>query len=471
MSDANTLPLISKQTARRLVLGRQGLWPGRRYAGKQGVAEAIRASECVQVDTISTIARSHDLMLWSRVADYDPHWLNELCYRDRLFFDFGTILMIYPARHLIHFQAIMQRFRQRLENVSPEAQAARQHVLDEIARRGPLASRDFADRTRIPGGFNMVKDTSSALYHLYLGGQVMTHSRRNFERVYDLTPNVLGSHDDEGLPDGGTTGIPDETRDAEFFALKAMRDLGLASGPQWARRVAVMQHDRPAARYMPAFLSDLVTRRLLTRVRVEGSKETYYLPIEDYGLLDTLARGEVPDAWQPPAWIPEPTTTHEEVNFLAPLDNVIWDRARLKELFDFDYVWEVYKPAHTRRWGYYTLPILYRDRLVGRIAPRLDRKTHTLHIEGFWLEEGQAEAAQENSEPKGSEPEELEPEGLKTGAGRDEQEAFRCALSAGLRRFARFHEAVRLETSALANQNNAHRVLLDNIAAHYTAAS
>lgn len=448
---------ISRQTARRLVLGRQGLWPGRRYAGKQGVAHAILASECVQVDTISTIARSHDLTLWSRVADYDARWLNELCYGDRLFFDFGTILMIYPARHLIYFQAVMQRLRKRLADVSPEAHAVRRHVLDEIARRGPLANRDFADRKRIPGGFNMVKDTSSALCHLYLGGHVMTHSRRNFERVYDLASNL--SHDSgcdvnshaassnaAQIADAASSVSPDEGQTERFFALKAMRDLGLASGAQWARRVTIMQHARASARRAVSLLNEFVSEGVLAAVRIEGLKETYYLPIEDYGLLDTLEQGDVPARWNPPPWIPSPTTTTEEVNFLAPLDNVIWDRARVKELFGFDYVWEVYKPAHARKWGYYTLPILFGDRFVGRIAPRLDRKTRTLHVEGFWLEEAnmQAEAWHTNA-------------------------AFEQALRAGLTRFARFHDAIRLDTTALANQNNPHRVLLDNIASNYAA--
>ncbi len=448
---------ISRRTARRLVLGRQGLWPGRRYAGKQGVAEAIRASECVQVDTISTIARSHDLTLWSRVADYDARWLNELCYGDRLFFDFGTILMIYPAQHLIYFQAIMQRLRKRLADVSPEAQAVRRHVLDEIARRGPLANRDFADRKRIPGGFNMVKDTSSALYHLYLGGHVMTHSRRNFERVYDLASNlkhdsggdvnaVAVSFDGAQTADAAPSLSPDEAQTERFFALKAMRDLGLASGAQWARRVTIMQHERANARRAHACLNKLVGEGVLAAVGIEGLKETYYLPLEDYDLLDTLEQGGVPARWKPLPEVSSPATTNEEVNFLAPLDNVIWDRVRLKELFDFDYVWEVYKPAHARKWGYYTLPILFGDRFVGRIAPRLDRKTRTLHIEGFWLEEADTTAQAQAANP-----------------------VFEQALNAGLTRFARFHDAAYLDTTALANQNNPHRVLLDNIASNYAA--
>ena len=105
------------------------------------------------------------------------------------------------------------------------------------------------------------------------------------------------------------------------------------------------------------------------------------MPAEDVPVLKEIAEGRVPDGWQP-----TDSPTDEEVRFLAPLDNVIWDRDRTRALFDFDYVWEVYKPAPQRRWGYYTLPVLWGDRLVARIDLKLHRKQSTLAIQGFWLE-------------------------------------------------------------------------------------
>jgi hypothetical protein len=137
-------------------------------------------------------------------------------------------------------------------------------------------------------------------------------------------------------------------------------------------------------------------------------KEPRYAPAADLPLLAELAKGRTPACWQPLA-----TTTNEEVNFLAPLDNVIWDRARTRALFDFEYIWEVYKPASQRRWGYYTMPILYGDRLVGRLNPKLDRRAGVLAIDGFWLED----------------------------AALAQDEAFAAALARGLARFARFHDA------------------------------
>ena len=210
-----------------------------------------------------------------------------------------------------------------------------------------------------------------------------------------------------------------------------MRDLGLATPAQWARRVSLMEHHRVSAREAKKQLESLALDLALVVVKIEGQAEPCYLPAEDYVLLDVLERGDVPAQWKPLA-----ATTNEEVTFLAPLDNAIWDRARLQSLFDFEYVWEVYKPAHTRKWGYYTLPILYGDQLVARIAPRLDRKTRTLNVEGFWLESDTLAA----------------------------DGAFISALAAGLTRFARFHQAERLDFAACANVTPALRVMLDKIA-------
>src|SRR5947209_7491860 len=103
----NTIP-ISKTTARRYILGRQGLWPGRRWSGKAGVAQAINQCEAVQIDSVVVVARNHDLVLWSRVVQYDPADLESLLYTDHAFFDYGSILMIYPIQELPYWRPIMR---------------------------------------------------------------------------------------------------------------------------------------------------------------------------------------------------------------------------------------------------------------------------------------------------------------------------------------------------------------------------
>ena len=128
-------------------------------------------------------------------------------------------------------------------------------------------------------------------------------------------------------------------------------------------------------------IAELVEDGAVSPLNVEGLRETRYVVTGDLPSLDTIASDRIPEAW-----IPLRSTTEEEVTLLAPLDNVVWDRARCLALFKFEYVWEVYKPEPRRTWGYYTLPVLWEDRIVARIYPHADRKTETLHIRGFWPE-------------------------------------------------------------------------------------
>ena len=397
---AETL-LLTKQTARRLILGRQGLFPGRRCQGKDGTEAALRRSESIQIDTINVLARSHDLALHSRVADYQPADLDALLYTERKFFDYGGILMVYPSDELPYWRSVMQKQWQRYADHESSRPETCDYVLSELKARGALANRDFVARERIPGGYRTVKDTGHALYYLWRGGHVMTHSRRGFERVYELTEKITNT---------GETATEAET--ADFLALKALRDTGLATASEWARRVAVMHHERPNPAKAKSLLLSLVERSLAAAVQVEGRKETHFTPIESVSQIALLEAGKIPVEWQPLG-----ATTDDEVTLLAPLDNVIWDRARTKAVFDFEYLWEVYKPESLRRWGYYTLPILYGDQFAARIALRLNRKTRTLLVEGYWLED----------ERYGTDPEYLR------------------ALAAGIARFAKFHDAGKLD--------------------------
>ena len=410
--------IISKQTARRYVLGRQGLWPGRRFRGEAGTAQAIRQSEGIQVDTINIIARSHDLALWSRVEDYQPAHLNQLLYTAHQFFDYGTILLVYPMDELVHWQAIMARWQERFAEYLTTNQITCDFVRQELRTRGPLGNRDFLARERIPGGFRTVKDTGKALYYLWLAGEIMTHSRRGFERIFDFRENVMTAARHaaiEGLPTTFPT-LPlheANVKTAEdYLAFKALRDVGLATSREWARRLKIMLHRPVTPADATRWLTAPAEQGQVAQVQVEGYKLPCYLLAADLPLLNMIEADDIPFQWQPLG-----PTTLEQVNLLAPLDNVIWDRARTHTLFDFDYVWEVYKPLPLRKWGYYTLPILFGDKLVGRLSPKLDRKNSKMLLEGFWLED---EALAYNA-------------------------TFRDALGSGLQAFAAFHGVSHIE--------------------------
>jgi uncharacterized protein YcaQ len=226
----------------------------------------------------------------------------------------------------------------------------------------------------------------------------MTHHREHFERVYARTGNVA--------PADLIRESSDEETD-RFLVRKEVSFGGLSRIPRTSDSFRRGQPDRSAKRVLGKMLAD----GDLVEVKVEGWKQVHYALGSDEKILQALSAGHLPRTWTPLE-----RTTLEEAIFLAPLDHVI-ARGRAKELFGFDFVWEVYKPAGQRRFGYYALPVLWGDRLVARFDSKLDRATNTFVILGFWLED--------------------------KSLGKDE--AFAAALSRGFARFVQFLGADKMD--------------------------
>lgn len=184
---------ISPHVARRFILGRQGLWPGRRWAGAGGSVEAMQAIEHMQLDPLNITARSQDLMLHARVQDYHPEQWQQPTYGDRKFFDWGDWLAVRSMHELPYFRALMQASA--LQKRHSDWANAHTDLLNEIREivraEGPVSNRDFktATRKRVDA-YRGRKDSSLALFHLWRTGEVMTTDRNRFERVYDLTERV-----------------------------------------------------------------------------------------------------------------------------------------------------------------------------------------------------------------------------------------------------------------------------------------
>jgi uncharacterized protein YcaQ len=237
---------------------------------------------------------------------------------------------------------------------------------------------------------------------LWLTGEVMTHHRERFERVYALTETVAPAH------------LIRESDEAEADRFLIKKDVSFSGLTRLSRVQDSFFRGVPfdkAAQIREAMLAD----GDLIEVQVEGWKQVHYALGSDAEVLHDVSAGRVPAAWTPLE-----TTTTEEVVFLAPLDHVS-ARGRAKVLFGFDYVWEVYKPEHQRKFGYYTLPILWGDRLVGRFDSKLDRASNTFVILGLWLED----------------------------AALGDDQAFAEALACGFARFVTFLGASKLEATAI----------------------
>ena len=336
----------------------------------------MRAMEYLQLDPLQIIARSQDITLHSRVLDYTPGVWEDVTYRQRKFFDWGGWLAVRPMDELPHWRVVMRRERDgnygdsRIRKMAHDHAEAIAEMRAVLRERGPVSNRDFemATRTRTQS-YRGRKDSALALYYLWRTGEVMTHHRERFERVYALTEQVAPAH------------LIRESTEDETDRFLIQKEIGF-SGLSRVSRGPDSYHGRGEPdRAAKSMLAGMLADGDLIEVQVEGWKAAHLALGSDAKTLRDLSAGKVPKAWKPLA-----TSTTEEAVFLAPLDPVC-ARGRAKVLFGFDYVWEVYKPEHLRKHGYYTLPVLWGDRLVARFDSKLDRIANTFILLGLWLED------------------------------------------------------------------------------------
>ncbi len=402
---------ISRDTQRRFILGKQGLYPARRWTSSPAsVAEAVRAGCVVQIDPLNVVARSHDIALYGRLHGYRPADLLAALYGDRALFDYGGTVMVHPMEELPYYRVIMARkaTERRWQVFEQEHPGVTEQVLRKVTDRGPLSTRDFKSETPRVSTYRSGKVTGIALYRLWLAGELMTHSRRGFDRVYDLRERIAPPEHDQ-------TGSVEEAE--AYFELAPFKDLNLVTARSWRRSFAgTIERKVDAAEGTARFEALCAAGMIVPVALAHDGKELRYVLADDLPLLEVLHAGDLPDVWQPSE------EADDEMTLLAPLE-IVSARGRAGLLFAFEYLWEVYKPEAKRRWGYYTLPILYHSRLVARLDPKLDRTTDTLVIKGFWLEDGVAVDA-----------------------------AFLDALARGLRRFMDFVGAQTLDLDAVSDK-------------------
>jgi uncharacterized protein YcaQ len=352
---------LSVAGARALVLAAQGLAePPVRSAGKDDVLAIIRRMGALQIDTIHVVARSPYLVLWSRLGAYEPRWLDELLAEGNLFEYWSHAACFLPIEDFRLYRRSMVEGHPRWHAWLEEHRDVAGRVLAEVRARGEVRSADFERRERKSSGWWDWKPEKLALECLYTAGELMIARRDpNFHRVYQLRERVLPDWDDGRMP-------PAEETQREL-ALKTVRALGVTKA-RW-----VADYFKQPVAGMPALLAGLAEEGELVPVWVEGWDGPGYVHPENAELAAAAARGEL-----------ESTVT----TLLSPFDPVVWDRKRAEELFDFVYRIEVYTPGPKRRYGYFSLPILHRGRLIGRLDPKAYRKEGRFVVQALHLEPG-----------------------------------------------------------------------------------
>ena len=363
---------VSAAAARRFLVLRHLLAPPRSLpASRDSVLSVIERLGSLQFDPLEVAGRNHDLVLLARIAGYRREWLDHWLYVDRRLYEtYNKSLSIVPVAELPLYRYIWDRMRRRHEAAAFDDHAPLvEELLGRIRDEGTLQSRNVAARESIDWYWRPTNQVRAILEALAEVGTLGIARREGNHRVYDLAERLFPA---EVLAERR----PEKEQQAHRL-LARYRAHGLlgASGNQelWVGGTGYAA-DRAAVR------DRLMKSGRLAPVAVEGLRGDRFIVAEDLADLDRAER-EIRDGTSPGGVDPG-------VTFLAPLDPLCWDRDLLRRLFSFDYVWEVYVPAAKRRWGYYVMPILFGDRFVGRIEPRLDRRAGTLRLAGLWWEPG-----------------------------------------------------------------------------------
>ena len=345
---------VSATAVRRLAVAAQGFASRYRRATGASVEAAIRRLSCVQLDSISTVERSHRIALTSRVGDYPREAVSRLLARGRIFEYWAHEACLLPIESWPLCRRAMENGgRGWYGAVGRTHPHLADEILAEIRERGPLASRHFEGAAG--GGMWNWKPAKAMLERLWNHGDLVIAGRQGFQRVYDLAERVIP-------PAQLDAPVPPEHEMLRTLAEQAVRARGVLT------EAGVKEHWRlkgGVARVRPV-LDELVAEGRLRRLRVDDGGADVLVPAE--AELD----------------LPAPTAAV----LLTPFDNLLWDRPFARRILEFEHLIEVYKPAPQRRYGYYVLPFLRGDRIAGRVDLKSERKEGRLVVRAFHREDG-----------------------------------------------------------------------------------
>jgi hypothetical protein len=359
---------ISAEVARRFLVRRHLLDAPRALpAAPSSVLTVVERLGSLQFDPLATPgARNHDLVLHARIAGYERPWCDAHLYgasgERRLFEAYNKSLNILPASELPYYRLTWEHAaaRYRATILAKSSKAARE-ILARLRDEGPLSTAAFKNlSTAVDWHWAPTAEGRAVLEALFESGRVGIARRDGSRRTYDLIERLF----------------PAPLLAARVSTAEAMRHRLLSrfrgTGLLGAVASTEIFHRAGTAQERAAIVAALVADGALVPAEIAGIRGVRHLLADELPLLDAARR--------------EPAG--QGVTFLAPLDPFLWDRRLLRSLFDFDYIWEVYTPEAKRKHGYYVLPILFGDRLVGRLEPRIAKGSGALQIAGLWFEEG-----------------------------------------------------------------------------------
>ncbi len=361
---------IFKEEMRKFLVIYQGLCTTQPFVGKEGILNFFKRVGCIQFDPLNVVGRNPDLVLQSRINNYSNELLNDMLYKDRSLIDgWDKMMAIYLTGDWPYFRRLRIEKQSEIERIlvhrnSIEALDHIDEINEFITKNGAvLASKIDVGSTK-KGRWGHGKLSSAAMDYMYNIGIIGISEKKNNQKVYDLIERLL--------PIDIIDRKDPFDNDNDYYKWCIKRRIG-SIGIYW---------ERDGGGWIGYSIADKVLRkRVLLQLLEEGEilpvevegleKESFYIRKEDISLLNHMDEH-----------------FEKKVSFLAPLDNLLWDRKLVKDIFDFEYSWEVYIPVEKRKYGYYVLPVLYGDNIIARFEPDVHRGNDPLNIKNWWWEDG-----------------------------------------------------------------------------------
>jgi len=355
---------ITKKQARQFMLIHQKIIPARKLQGKEGILEYIRRVGCIQFDPLNVVGCNPYLVLQSRIKNFKPEYLKELLYSDRKLLDgWDKNMAVYHVEDWPYFGRYREKAYQRYGGESNFISEILPEVRNALEQNGPLSSIDLKFDNKVNWPWAPTRAARAALESMYFWGELIIHHKIGTRKVYDFTEKHL-SPELLSLPD------PNVTME-QYFEWKVKRRIG-AVGLLWGRySEAWLGIDWMKSKERTEALLRLEKKGEILPIMVQDIKYSFYIRKEEESVLHEVLNG---------------IDVKPQASFIAPLDNLLWDRKLIKEIFGFEYIWEVYKPVSERRYGYYVLPVLYGESFVARFEPKFNKKTKKLEIINWWWE-------------------------------------------------------------------------------------
>ena len=352
---------ITKKQARQFLINYHGIH--KTMKNSDDILSFIKQVGCIQFDPVNVAGRNHDLVLQARVKGYRPEDIYKLLYEERKLIDgLDKNMSIYPVEDWHYLKRLRDSVSNWRKIKRGEYVDAVEQVREIVKEKGPVSSKDLKMDKKIDWFWSKANVGKAVLETLYFHGELIVSRKEKNLRYFDYASKYIPEH--IYTSDDPNTSMTDYH---DWHLKRRINSIGLLWNKRSDAFLGMIDFKTPERE---SAYKRLLEKKEIVKVEIEGINTPFYTASENADRVES------------------PGNIRSQASFIAPLDNLMWDRNLISTLFDFDYTWEIYKPPEKRQYGYYVLPVIYRDQFVARFEPKRQAKEKCLTVKNWWWEPG-----------------------------------------------------------------------------------